>query len=67
MMRGAQSAGVVTYLPDGTGGLVGSRSRVVSKKRSDLSLLIYDKLKADVAVRSFRNGLLRGPRLFSGH
>jgi len=47
MMRGAQSGGVITYcrskrLP------VGVRSRVVNKKRTDLSKLIRAKVKRDV-------------------
>jgi hypothetical protein len=39
MMRGAQSGGVVTFQPTGssTGGLKGTRCRVVNKKRTDLS------------------------------
>ena len=67
MMRGAQSGGVVTYLPDKKGGLRGSRSRSVNRKRTDLSLLVTNKLKADVNKRSFVSGLLKGPRIFSGH
>ena len=65
MMRGAQSGGVVTYLP-GSNGLKGSRSRVVNKKRTDLSLLVKKKLISDVRSRSFLRGLSNTPRIFAG-
>ena len=46
MMRGAQSGGVVTYVPSGGGskGSTGVRSRVVNGKRTDLSALVTDKV-----------------------
>ena len=52
MMRGAQSAGVVTYMPGGSTGAHGKRSRVLNSKRSDLSDLIAHKLKRTVARQS---------------
>ena len=53
MMRGAQSGGVITYcrskrLPAKGHPMVGVRSRVVNKKRTDLSKLIRAKVKGDV-------------------
>ena len=53
MMRGAQSGGVITYcrykrLPVKGHPMVGVRSRVVNKKRTDLSKLIRAKVKGDV-------------------
>ena len=46
MMRGAQSGGVVTYVPSGGGskGTTGIRSRVVNGKRTNLSTLVVDKV-----------------------
>ena len=46
MMRGAQSGGVVTYVPSGGGskGSTGIRSRVVNGKRTNLSTLVTDKV-----------------------
>ena len=53
MMRGAQSGGVITYcrskrLPAKANPMVGVRTRVVNKKRTDLSKLIRAKVKGDV-------------------
>ena len=53
MMRGAQSGGVITYcrskrLPAKGHPMVGVRSRVVNKKRTDLSKLVRAKVKGDV-------------------
>ena len=53
MMRGAQSGGVITYcrskrLPAKGHPMVGVHSRVVNKKRTDLSKLIRSKVKGDV-------------------
>ena len=53
MMRGAQSGGVITYcrskrLPAKANPVVGVRSRVVNKKRTDLSKLIRAKVKGDL-------------------
>mmetsp|Transcript_46359 Transcript_46359/g.88497 ORF Transcript_46359/g.88497 Transcript_46359/m.88497 type:complete len:1353 (-) Transcript_46359:72-4130(-) len=67
MMRGAQSGGVVTYLPAGHGGMKGCRSRVVNKKRTDLSLLLSKQLKWDVARRCLFSGPVKTPAVFSGH
>lgn len=66
MMRGAQSGGVVTYLPAGHGGMKGCRSRVVNKKRTDLSLLLSKQLKWDVARRCLFSGPVKTPAVFSG-
>jgi len=46
MMRGAQSGGVVTYVPSigGSKGLTGIRSRVVNGKRTNLSTLVAWKV-----------------------
>jgi hypothetical protein len=46
MMRGAQSGGVVTYVPSGWGstGSTGIRSRVVNGKRTNLSHLVTSKV-----------------------
>ena len=43
MMRGAQSGGIVTYVPK-KDGLKGIRSRVVNGKRTDLSELVTSKV-----------------------
>ncbi len=40
MMRGAQCAGVVSYIPDSKGGTKGIRTRVMNGKRTDLSELV---------------------------
>ena len=53
MMRGAQSGGVITYcrskrLPGKANPVIGVRSRVVNKKRTDLSKLIRAKVKGDL-------------------
>jgi hypothetical protein len=52
MMRGAQSGGVVTYVPSGRGakGLTGIRSRVVNGKRTDLSDLVVNKVPSNCSV-----------------
>ena len=73
MMRGAQSGGVITYcksnrMPVKGNPVVGVRSRVVNKKRTDLSKLIRAKVKGDVfdsLSRSFpSDGFVP---FFSGH
>eukprot|EP00629_Pelagomonadales_sp_RCC1024_P005186 CAMPEP_0119289022 /NCGR_PEP_ID=MMETSP1329-20130426/38268_1 /TAXON_ID=114041 /ORGANISM="Genus nov. species nov., Strain RCC1024" /LENGTH=86 /DNA_ID=CAMNT_0007289805 /DNA_START=112 /DNA_END=368 /DNA_ORIENTATION=- len=46
MARGAQSGGIVTYLPSPEGPR-GARSRVVNGKRTDLAQLMVDKLVRD--------------------
>jgi len=52
MMRGAQSGGIVTYLKSSSSKkshqLVGIRSRVVNRKRTDLSKLLRNKVQSDV-------------------
>ena len=68
MVRGAQSAGLVTYVPQ-RGSHVGLRSRVVNGKRTDLSTLLLNKFERDLR---WAEGLGRGdggemPRLFQGH
>lgn len=48
MMRGAQSGGIVTYQPyTKGGGLKGIRSRVLNKKRTDLSREILKRVRND--------------------
>ena len=66
MLRGAQSGGVCTYLPDDRG-LKGSRSRVVNRKRTDLSQLLIRQLRADMARRSLMRGPLQSPSIFQGN
>ena len=44
MVRGAQSAGVVTYESSGERGVTGVRCRVVNGKRTDLSELLVTRL-----------------------
>jgi hypothetical protein len=48
MMRGAQSGGVVTYQPQRGGELKGIRSRVVNKKRTDLSVEVRRRVQRDL-------------------
>ena len=48
MMRGAQSGGVITYVPNSSGSLKGIRSRVVNRKRTDLSVEVRRKVQRDV-------------------
>lgn len=47
MMRGAQAGGVVTFEPQPGGHMKAIRSRVVNRKRTDLSEGIIKKVKAD--------------------
>jgi hypothetical protein len=50
MMRGAQSGGVVGFHPtssNDSSSLKGTRSRVVNKKRTDLSVLLRHKVDRD--------------------
>lgn len=61
MMRGAQSGGVVTFQPTSSGSMKGIRSRVVNKKRTDLSKEVRKKITRDV---SMRKGSIP---FFSGH
>ncbi|KAL1515756.1 hypothetical protein AB1Y20_002372 [Prymnesium parvum] len=67
MVRGAQSAGIVTYKGQG-GAVCGVRTRVVNGKRTDLSDLLVGKLKAkDGLLTRFTQQLLDGGTLFQGH
>ena len=66
MMRGAQSGGVVTYVPQGKGQR-GIRSRVVNGKRTDLSVLVTSKLWYDQLGAYLRFGLNKGARFYGGH
>lgn len=66
MVRGAQSGGIVTYVPQGKG-TRGIRSRVVNGKRTDLSALLISKLWNDQLGSSFRFGLAKQARFFGGH
>ena len=58
MMRGAQSAGLVTYDAKGAG----TRKRVVNGKRTDLCDLLMAKFGAQV-----NTGAISAPQLFQGH
>jgi hypothetical protein len=53
MMRGAQSGGVVTYVPSsgGSKGCTGIRSRVVNGKRTNLSTLVAAKVHSACSPR----------------
>lgn len=56
MMRGAQSGGVVTFSDDSKGEIKGIRSRVVNRKRSDLSKLIRRKVERDASPTKIVKG-----------
>ena len=58
MMRGAQSAGLVTYKK----GSVGLRKRVVNGKRTDLCDLLMTKFESEL-----KPGAFAAPALFQGH
>lgn len=64
MMRGAQSAGVVTYQRTGAQGhnCQAVRHRVVNGKRTDLSEKLFDKAQPITRCRA-----IRAPQLFQGH
>jgi hypothetical protein len=66
MVRGAQSGGIVTYVPQGKG-TRGIRSRVVNGKRTDLSALLTSKLWKDQIGASLRFGLGKKSRFYGGH
>jgi hypothetical protein len=55
MMRGAQSGGVVTFQPSGSGkannGMTGIRCRVLNQKRTDLSKVVRRKIQRGVNLR----------------
>ena len=59
MMRGAQSAGIVTYEGDAS---VGVRKRVVNGKRTDLCSLLLSKFAAQM-----KPSRIAAPQLFQGH
>ena len=61
MMRGAQSAGLVTYK---SGGALpkGIRKRVVNGKRTDLCTLLLNKYSSELEAAS-----ISAPQLFQGH
>ena len=61
MMRGAQSAGVVTYVPKGKG-TKGIRKRVVNGKRTDLCDLLMAKFGSQMDTSA-----VKAPQLFQGH
>ena len=72
MVRGAQSAGIVTYEQmngSEVGDAIGLRCRVVNGKRTDLSNLLLKKLAR--SLYGGTDGLFAGPgmspRLFQGH
>ena len=55
MMRGAQSGGVISYHPSGITSIdaKGVRSRVVNKKRTDLSKLLRCRVQRDIFSKRF--------------
>ena len=65
-VRGAQSAGIVTYERMQSGDAVGLRSRVVNGKRTDLGELLLAKLAWALRGAAFPNGA-ETSRLFQGH
>ena len=68
MVRGAQSAGVVTY-EKADGAVRGCRSRVVNGKRTDLSDLLVKRLDAGCGIGcgDRRSTTIDTPQLFQGH
>ena len=58
MMRGAQSAGLVTYTANGKG----LRKRVVNGKRTDLCTLLLKQYGAQLQASA-----ISAPQLFQGH
>ena len=65
MMRGAQSAGIVTYRRTGNGKNAifhGARYRVVNGKRTDLSEKVIHKARSIV-----RPSAIKAPAIFQGH
>ena len=80
MMRGAQSGGIVTFAPSkrknpATDPIVAFRSRVVNRKRSDLSVLLRRRVEKDLfsltshALSKGREGKTNGTEVqtYSGH
>lgn len=62
MMRGAQSAGIVTYKPLSKGKVLVKRYRVVNAKRTDLCNRLMHKCE-----REFSAWRISAPQLFQGH
>jgi hypothetical protein len=62
MMRGAQSAGVVTYQASSAAGVRGVRHRVVNGKRTDLSDKLFDDARAITRPKA-----ISAPQVFQGH
>ena len=64
MMRGAQSAGFVTYQRSkpGQADCVATRNRCVNGKRTDLSDKLFDQAKAATKPKA-----IRAPQIFQGH
>ena len=73
MVRGAQSAGLVTYSAVRVGGVYrdsfGCRSRVVNGKRTNLATLLLDKFLRQLERRRIHGtfGAIEAPQLFQGH
>ena len=70
MMRGAQAGGVVTFEPQPGGHMKAIRSRVVNRKRTDLSEGIIKKVKADNRKnfeKSASTSTAPNAMTFSGH
>lgn len=68
MVRGAQSAGLVTYSKERKGN-VGVRARVVNGKREDLGRLLLAKLQRVMERRrgAGSSGVIQAPAIFQGH
>ena len=62
MMRGAQSAGIVTYQSQKKTLMVGKRFRVVNLKRTDLCELLLKKCGSALRAKN-----ITAPQLFQGH
>jgi hypothetical protein len=66
MMIGAQSGGVVTFQPL-KNSLRGMRSRVVNKKRTDLSVLVRKEVERDDTFRFATLSRIIRAKLFGSH
>eukprot|EP00980_Cylindrotheca_fusiformis_P028298 scaffold22589_cov138-Cylindrotheca_fusiformis.AAC.61 len=58
MMRGAQSGGVVTYVPSDRHSMKAIRTRVVNRKRTDLSKQIRNRVQKSFKPRKGTDGVL---------
>lgn len=67
MVRGAQSAGIVTYEPSSGNNAVASRCRVVNGKRTDLATLLLTRLARLLNSTRTYPGPGESARLFQGH